>query len=185
MLDKFIKKVIEEAEKKASDIIREAEEELEARYNAEKVTIDKEYELKLQAEKEKIDKEMERGISTFVMEKEKELLALKNKFIDEVLKKIEERFNDYLRENMKEIIISVCRDINEKDYIVKVPADSDVTIEGMKIEKDSSLKDAFVVSSSDWDMVFNWEKIKASMDDVLREKIGKFFSQDNGQAKSP
>jgi len=175
MLEKLIKKVIEEAEKKASDIVREAEEELEARYSAEKVAIDKEYELKLQAEKEKIDREAERSISAFVMEKEKELLALKNNFIDEVLKKIEKKFNEYLKENMKEIIISVCRDISEKDYIVKIPADIDITIEGMKIEKDSSLKDAFIISSSNWDMVFNWEKIKASMEDVLREKIGKFL----------
>jgi len=173
MLEKLIKKVIEEAEKKASDIVREAEEELEARYSAEKVAIDKEYELKLQAEKEKIDREAERSISAFVMEKEKELLALKNNFIDEVLKKTEERFNEYLKENMKEIIISVCRDISEKDYIVKIPADTDITIEGMKIERDSSLKDAFIISSSNWDMVFNWEKIKASMEDILREKIGK------------
>jgi len=175
MLDKLIKKVIEDAEKKASDIVREAEKELEARYSAEKVAIDKEYELKLQAEKEKIDREAERSISAFVMEKEKELLSLKNNFIDEVLKKTEERFNEYLKENMKDIIISVSRDIKEKDYIVKVPADTDITIEGMKIEKDSSLKDAFIISSSNWEMVFNWEKIRVSMDDVLREKLGKFL----------
>ncbi|MCM8761997.1 MAG: hypothetical protein NC929_01585 [Candidatus Omnitrophica bacterium] len=186
MLDKLIKKVIEDAEKKAADIIREAKEELEERYAAEKNIIDKEYELKLQVEKEKMERENERKISAFVMDKEKELLALRNSFIDEVLKKVEDRFNEYLNRNMEEIIKSFCKEIKEDDYKVRIPADKDIHIDGVfKIERDDSIKNGFVIFSSKWEVVFNWESVEKSIEDILREKAGKFFLQNNGQTESP
>ncbi|MCM8778081.1 MAG: hypothetical protein NC905_07495 [Candidatus Omnitrophica bacterium] len=186
MLDKLIKKVIEDAEKKADDIIREAKKELEEKYTAEKKLIDKEYELKLQVKKEEVDKEKEREILNFIMEKEKELLALKNSFIDEVLKMVENRFNEYLNRNMEEIIKSFCKEIKEDDYKVRIPADKDIHIDGVfKIERDDSIKNGFVIFSSKWEVVFNWESVEKSIEDILREKAGKFFLQNNGQTESP
>ena len=185
MLDKLIKKVIEDAEKKADDIVREAEKELEERYTAERSVIDKEYELKLQVEKEKIDREKERKIDSFIMGREKELLALRNTFIDEVLKRVQGKFNDYVNKNMKEIVNSFCKDIKEKDYKVRVPADADVHIEGVKVEKDTSIKDGFIIFSSKWEVIFNWESVKKSIEEKLREKAGKLFLQKNGQTGRP
>ncbi|MDD3726614.1 MAG: hypothetical protein PHI44_05405 [Candidatus Ratteibacteria bacterium] len=185
MLDKLIKKVVEDAEKKAEGLIEEAEKELEAMYLAEKMAIEKEYEEKLQTEKNRIDRNAERKISAFVMEKEKELLALKNGLIDEVMKKLEERFNEYLKENMKGLITSICKDIDkEKEYVVKIPAEADIYVDGIKIEKDNKLKNAFVIVAPEWDIVFNWESIKASIGDTLREKAASLLSQGNEEKRT-
>lgn len=184
MLDKLIKKVIDDAEKKAKDIIEKAEMELEERYLTESRVIEKEYEEKIWREKDEIDREVERSISAFVMEKEKEILALKNSFIDEVLKKTEERFNEFLRENMKEIIKSLIKDIKENDYVVRIPQDADVNIEGVKIEKDNNLKNGFVVVSSGWDIVFNWESIMTTLEETLRSKIVSLLPQINGEKET-
>lgn len=181
MIEKLIKKVVEDAEKKAESIIKKAEEELQELYLAGKEKIDREYEDKLRFEKGKTDRENERRVSGFRMDKGKELLALQNGFIEEVMKRIEERFNDCLNENIRDIIASFCKDIKEKDYVVTVPESSgNLEIKDVKIEKDKNLKNAFVVSSGKWKIVFNWDRIKITMGDTLREKIGRYFTGDNG-----
>ncbi|MCX8082347.1 MAG: hypothetical protein N3D17_02965 [bacterium] len=184
MLDKLIKKVIEDAENKALNIIEEAEKEIDERYKAEKESIEKEYEIKIKKYQEEVDREMERKITAFVMEKDKELLAIKNSFIDEVLKNVEDKFNDYLMKNMKDVIVSVCKDIKEKEYVIKVPAGADIKIDGVKIEKDSSLNNTFIIVSDNWDIVFNWDNVKSSIEDNLRERISSLLSQDNGEERT-
>ncbi len=182
MIEKLIEKVVEDAEKKAKDLIRKKEKELQERYSAEKEKIDKEYEDKLQAEKEKIDKEEERKFSSFRMEKEKEMLALQNSFIEKVMKKTEERFNNYLNENIRDIIVSLCKKIKGKGYRVTVPESAgDFDIEGVKVERDKNLKNTFVISAEKWKVVFNWESVKNAMGDSLREKIGRYFIGADGQ----
>jgi vacuolar-type H+-ATPase subunit E/Vma4 len=182
MVEKLIKKVVEDAEKKAEDIIKKAEKELQECYSAEKEKIDKEYEDKLQAEKSKVDKEEERKFSSFRMEKGKEVLALQNTFIDKVMEKIEERFNGYLNKNMKDMIIFLCKGIGEKDFVVRVPESAEnLEIKDIKVEKDRNLKNGFVVSSGKWNLVFDWESVKTTMADRLREKIGGVFASTDGQ----
>lgn len=183
MLDKLIKKVIKDAENKASDIIENAEKDLEAKYLTESMVIEKEYKEKLQKEKNKTDREMELQISSFVMERERELLALKNSFIDEVLNKVEERFKDYLNKRMEELIVFVCNEIKEKEYIVQVPTEADIDIEGIKIEKNIKLKAAFIIVSPRWEIVFDWKSINASIGDILREKTAALL-KDNGKTET-
>jgi vacuolar-type H+-ATPase subunit E/Vma4 len=182
MLEKLIKKVVEDAEKRAEDIIKKAEKELQERYSVEKEKIDKEYEDKLQVEKEKVDKEEEKKFSSFRLEKEKEVLSLQNTFIDTVMKKIEERFNEHINKNMKDIIVFFCKDIEEKNSFVKVPESAEnFEIKDIKVEKDKSLKNGFIISSGKWKIVFNWDRVKAAMADRLREKIGGVFTGVDGQ----
>lgn len=183
MLDKLIKKVIKDAEKKASSIIEDAERDLEVRYQAERTAIEKKYKEKLREEKTNIDREMELSISSFIMEREKELLALQNSFIDEILQKVEERFNDYLNKKMKELIIYACRNIKEKEYVVQVPTEADIDIEGIKIEKNIKLKAAFIIVSPRWEIVFDWKSINASIGDILREKTAALL-KDNGKTET-
>jgi len=182
-MDKLIKKVIEDAEKKAEWIIGKAKETLNEKFAVEKEKIEKEYERKLLDAKNKIDKEREIKLSRFRMEKEQELLALKNSFIEEVLKAEEKKFNEYLNKNMKDIIISACRDLGGKNCVVKIPesAGDMPEIKNVRIEKDKTLRDAFVISCEKWSIVFNWESVKAAMADELREKAGRYlFNEKNG-----
>ncbi len=182
-MDKLIKKVIEDAEKKAKGIIGKAKETLNEKFTAEKEKIEKEYEVKLFSAKARIDRENEIKFSRFRMEKEQELLALKNSFIEEVLKAQERKFNEYLNKNMKDIIISACRDLGGKNYTVKIPesAGDMAEIKDVKMEKDKMLRDAFVISAEKWSIVFNWEHIRVMMEDELKEKAGKYlFNVKNG-----
>jgi len=173
MIEKLIKKVVEDAEKRAEGIIEKAEEELRELFAAEKKKIDREYEEKLRLEKERTDGANERKVAGFRMEREKELLALKNGFIEAVMNKLEERFNASLNEDMRDVVASFCRDINEKNCTVTVPESAgDVVVTGMNTVKDRDLKNAFIVSSGKWKVVFDWDRIKATMGDDLREKIG-------------
>ncbi|MBN1444962.1 MAG: hypothetical protein JW957_02495 [Candidatus Omnitrophica bacterium] len=183
-MDKLIKKVIEDAEKKAEGIIGKAKETLNEKFAAEKENIEKEYEGKLRDAKNRIDKESEIRLSRFRMDKEKELLALKNSFIEEVLKVEEKKFNEYLNKNMKDIIVSACRELGGKNYTVKIPesAEDMAEIKDVKIEKDKTLRDAFIISAEKWSIVFNWEHIRVMMEDELKEKAGKYlFNVKNGQ----
>ncbi len=177
MIEKLIKKIIEDAEKKAEGIIRDAEKRLQELYAAEKDRIDREYVDRLRFEKEKIDSGNERRISTFRMDKEKEILAMQNGFIENVMKKMEEMFNSYLRENTGAIIASICEKMKEDDYTVTVPESSIIEIKDAKIKTDANLKNAFVVDAGKWKVVFNWESIKNTMGDTLREKIGGYFTE--------
>ncbi len=181
MIDKLIQKVVEDAEKKAEEIIEKARKELRELFAAEKEKIDREYEEKLRSEKERIDRENERKVAGFRMEREKELLALKNSYIEMVMKKLEEKFNASLNEDIWDVVASFCRDMKEKNCRVTVPDSAgDVEIAGIKVVKDRNLKDAFVVSSEKWKIVFNWDRIRTTMGDELKEKIGRYFSGDNG-----
>lgn len=182
-MDKLIKKVIEDAEKKAEGIIGKAKQTLDEKLTAEKEKIESEYEEKLLDAKNKIDKESEIKLSRFRMDKEKKFLVLKNSFIEEVFKAEEKKFNEYLNKNMKDIIISACRDLGGKNYTVKIPESAgDMSeIKDVKIEKDKTLRDAFVISAERWSIVFNWEHIRVMMEDELKEKAGKhLFDEKNG-----
>ena len=127
-----------------------------------------------------IDGDNERKLSNFRLDREKKLLALKNQFISEAMKKTEEKFNEYLNGNMKEIIVSLCKDMKEKDFKVKVPVSAGkLEIKDIKTEEDATLENAFVIESGKWKVLFGWSGIRTTMEDLLKEKTGRFFT-DNG-----
>jgi|GEM_PF-961672 len=186
MIDKLIRKVIEDAKKEAEDTVLKAKEETGEKFRAEKEKIEREYDRKLAAAKERIDRESERKLSGFRMDKEKEILALQNSFIEEVLKIEEEKFREYLNRNMKNIIASLCRDTGKNNLVVRVPesAGEMTGMKDVKIERDRRLKDSFVIAAGKWKVVFDWERVRMTMEEDLRKKIGEYiFGLDNGQKR--
>lgn len=185
MIEKLIKKVVEDAEEKAQEIIEKAENECLELFALEKKAIEREYGDRLRLEKERIDGENARKIAGFRMESEKELLALKNSFIEEVMKKLEKRFYASLNEDIWDIVASFCREIKEKNCRVTVPESAgDVEISGVKVIKDRDLKDAFIVSTEKWKIAFTWDRIRDVLGDELRENIGRQFIV-NGKENLP
>ena len=184
MVKNLTDKIIRDARDRAEKFVKEAEEKLEKMlYDREKI-ISKEYAEKLAEAEKSADREAEKEISNFRLEKGKEILERKNRLIKEVMEKLEEKFNLYLKDNMEGIIAGLAKEINEEDYTVKVPETSgDISIKGVRVEKDGKLKNAFIFEGKSWSLLFNWERFSGAVSGYVREKAGRYLFEDNGNKK--
>jgi len=176
MVKNLTEKIILEAQKKADSTIKKAEHHLEKMLFEKKEIITKEFEQKLAYAKNRIDQQVEREISNFRMEKEKEILDWRNRMIKEVMTKVEEKFNRFLADNMKDIIAGFTKEIEEKGCIVKVPETAqNIKIEGVHIEVDPQLKNAFRIEGKNWHLLFNWERFSLSISGHIKQKVASYL----------
>ncbi|MCM8785465.1 MAG: hypothetical protein NC827_06220 [Candidatus Omnitrophica bacterium] len=174
MVEKLIKKIIEEAEKKAEIILEQGKKEFEKKLKIEKEKLEKEFEEKLQKEKDKINLEIEREIISFKIEKEKEVLSIKNKIIEDMIEKIKERFNKFLNENMEAIIENLLSNLSEKDVEIFVPEGKKIN-QKCKVINDKNLKNSFIIKSKLWEIEFSWENIKNIFEPFIKERANKLI----------
>jgi len=182
MVKHLLDRIIVDAGNKAGEAVKNAGSRLEKEFLEKKEIIAKEFEEKLDVAKKRIDREKEREISNFRMEKEKEFLELQNKFIAEVIARIKEKFDLFLKNNMKDIIAGFTQENREKECFVKVPETAgDMKIEGVTIEKDPGLGDAFLLEGKNWKLLFNWERFSSAIYWHIKEKTGRYLFDDNGK----
>jgi V/A-type H+-transporting ATPase subunit E len=174
MVEKLIDKLIEEAKKKAEEILKKGKKEFEEKLRIEKEKLDNEFEEKLKFEKKKIDSEIEKEIINFRIEKEKEILAIKNKIIDEVIEKVKNKFNLFLNENMEQVIEKVLTNLNEKDIEIFVPEGQKINLK-YKVINDKNLKNSFKIKSKLWEIEFSWESIKTIFEGFIKEEASKLL----------
>ena len=92
------------------------------------------------------------------------------------MKRIEGKFTLYLNEKTGEAINSVCSEMKEDDYIVKIQeAAGNIKVAGIKIEKSQSVENSFRVEGKNWSVVFNWDSVKVAIGDTLKERIAVLF----------
>ncbi|MCM8766524.1 MAG: hypothetical protein NC816_01275 [Candidatus Omnitrophica bacterium] len=174
MVEKLIKKLIEEAEKKAEVILEQGRKDFEKKLNLEREKIEREFEEKFQNQKNKIDLEIEREIISFKIEKEKEILLIKNRIIEDVVEKIEEKFNQFLNENMEVIIEKVLSNLNEKEVEIFVPEGKKID-QKYKVITDKNLKNSFKIKSKLWEIEFSWASIKNIFEPFIKQQANKLI----------
>lgn len=174
MVEKLINKLIEEAKKKAEEILEKGKKEFEKKVEIEKEKLEKEFEQKLQEEKKKIDLEIEREIISFKIEKEKEILSIKNKIIEDVIDKIRENFNQFLNKNIETIIEKILSNLNEKEIEIYLPEGEKINTE-YKVITDKNLKNSFIIKSKFWEIEFSWENIKKIFEEFIKQQSNKLI----------
>lgn len=173
MVEKLIKKIIEDAEKKKEEIIKEAKEKAEKLWEERKKKIDEEFEKKISEEKERIKSEIFSDITNFRLEKKKEFLSAKNQIIEKVMEKIEKKFKDYLSENFQKIVENIIKMAGDEEFLIKIPEDMDLKVEKGKIVKEKGIVNGFIIESKNWDIKFDWENIKLNFEKELIGEISK------------
>ena len=173
MVEKLIKKIIQDAEKKKEQIIKEAEERAEKLWEEKKKKIEEDFEKRLMEEKDRIKREILSEIINFRLEKRKEFLSVKNEIIKKVMEKIEKKFKDYLSADFQKIVENVIKRIKTEEFLIRIPQNIDLKVERGKVVKDKDLADGFIIEGKKWDIKFNWEGIKLNFEKELISEISK------------
>ncbi|MGB9677667.1 MAG: hypothetical protein ACPLZ9_03525 [Candidatus Ratteibacteria bacterium] len=174
MVEKLINKLIQEAKKKAEEIIEKGKKEFGDKLKIEKERLESEFEKQLNIEKKKIDSEIEREIILFKIEKEKEILAIKNEIINEVLEKVSEKFNVFLNENMEEIIKKILNNLKEEDIEIFIPEGKKINL-NYKVISDKNLENSFRIKSKKWEIEFSWESLGKIFEEFIKEEANKIL----------
>jgi len=178
MLDKLINRVWKEAEREEVRIIAEAESQAASLWEKEKQQIESEFQNRLQKEKEKIQQRIQEKLSQEKLASQQEILRERNRCLEEVLQEVKKNFLAWLEKEEVTFLLRMLKNLDEKNLTVYVPAEKQEKFQGRLPESISvigkeKIKEGFVIEGPNWDVVFDWEFVKAKLQsrlvDVFRQ----------------